>query len=95
MASGSDDKAVVIWEKRENVRSVHSPERIIRWSKKIPLLGHSADVLDLAWTKNSKYVISAGMDGRIFIWLLEKKYYLKVLDLHEKFVQGIAIDPTF
>ena len=95
MASGSDDKSVFIWEKRENARSVYSSQKIIRWSKKIPLFGHSADVVDLAWTKNSKYVVSVGMDARIFIWLVEKKYSTRVLDLHEKFVQGVALDPTF
>lgn len=59
------------------------------------LLGHSSDVLDLAWTRNSKYVVSVGMDARIFIWLLEKRCYLSVLDYHEKFVQGVAVDPLF
>jgi WD40 repeat protein len=41
---------------------------MIRWSKKIPLCGHVADVLDLAWTRDSKYIISVGMDRRIMIW---------------------------
>lgn len=35
------------------------------------------------------------MDGRIFIWSIEKKYHIKVLDEHTKFVQGITTDPSF
>lgn len=47
-----------------------SSERFVRWSKKVPLNGHTGDVIDLAWTRNSKYIVSAGMDRRIFIWVV-------------------------
>ena len=59
-----------------------SSEKFVRWSKKVPLNGHTGDVIDLAWTRNSKYIVSAGMDRRIFIWVVEKKVYTRVLDLH-------------
>lgn len=68
LASGADDKCIVIWQKRQNTRTLHSTDKIIRWSKKIPLSGHAADVLDLAWTRDSKYLVSVGMDRRIMIW---------------------------
>ncbi len=58
-------------------------------------MGHSEDVLDLRWTANSKFIVSAGMDKRILVWNVEKKYHVKVLDQHEKFVQGIAVDLRF
>lgn len=29
------------------------------------------------------------------IWQIEKKSLIHFLDLHEKFVQGVAVDPTF
>jgi WD40 repeat protein len=29
------------------------------------------------------------------IWHIEKKAYVHFLDYHEKFVQGVAVDPTF
>lgn len=77
------------------MKTIHSSEKIVRWCKRIVLLGHSSEVLDLAWTRNSKHVVSVGMDARIFIWLLEKRAYLTVLDYHEKFVQGVAVDPVF
>lgn len=95
MASGSDDKCITIWEKRENSLSINRSERILRWSTKGRLMGHTEDVLDLSWTPNSRFLVSAGMDKRIFIWNVEKKYHVKVLDEHEKFVQGVALDPRF
>lgn len=95
MASGADDKSITIWHKKENFVSMNRPDKMYRWSMKTPLMGHSEEVLDLRWTNDSKYVVSAGMDRRIYIWNVEKKYHVKVLDEHEKFVQGIAIDPTF
>lgn len=55
-------------------------EKIYRWSSKQKLMGHAEDVLDLRWTNNSKYIVSAGMDKRIIIWNVEKKYHVKVLD---------------
>jgi WD40 repeat protein len=95
LASGADDKCVVIWEKREGARSLHSPERMVRWCKRFPLSGHAADVLDLAWSRDSRYVVSVGMDHRLMIWQVEKKGFLALLDSHEKFVQGVAVDPSF
>ena len=58
-------------------------------------MGHTEDVLDLQWTKDSRFIVSTGMDKRIYIWSVEKRYHLKVLDEHEKFVQGIAVDLRF
>jgi len=58
-------------------------------------MGHGEDVIDLRWTKNSKYIVSAGVDHRLFIWSVEKKYHLKVLDEHQKIIQGVAIDANF
>jgi chromatin assembly factor 1 subunit B len=58
-------------------------------------MGHTEDVLDLRWSASSKFIVSAGMDKRIFVWNVEKKYHVKVLDEHEKFVQGIAVDLRF
>ncbi len=53
---------------------------MMRWSAKSKLAGHSEDIIDLKWTKDSKYLVSAGMDKRMFIFDVEKKYHVKVLD---------------
>lgn len=52
----------------------------MRWSTKGRLMGHTEDVLDLRWSPNSRFLVSAGMDKRIFVWNVEKKYHVKVLD---------------
>ena len=80
MASGSDDKCICIWHKRENNLAMNKTEKVMRWSTKTKLMGHTEDVLDLRWTADSRFIVSAGMDKRIFIWNVEKKYHVKVLD---------------
>ena len=95
LASGADDKAITVWQKRQNTLSIGSSEVIYRWSVKFRLLGHTEDILDLRWTRDSRHIVSAGIGQRIFIWSVEKRYHVKVLDEHEKLVQGIAIDLKF
>jgi WD40 repeat protein len=68
---------------------------MVKWSSNAVLSGHGSDVLDLAWTRDSKHLVSVGMDRKIMIWQIEKKSLIHFLDLHEKFVQGVAVDPTF
>lgn len=80
LASGSDDKCITLWQKRENCLSITRAEKIYRWSSKSRLPGHSEDVLDLRWTQDSRFIVSSGMDKRIIIWNVEKKYHVKVLD---------------
>jgi len=41
LASGSDDKSISIWQKRESNVSISSSEKIYRWSTKCKLMGHS------------------------------------------------------
>ncbi len=76
-------------------KSISSMEQVLRWTPRDRLMGSDGDVIDLKWTKDSRLLISSGMDSRIFIWSIEKKYHIKVIDEHHKFVQGIAIDPQF
>jgi WD40 repeat protein len=35
--------------------------------------GHGQDVVDLAWTKNSQYIISGSMDGTVKFWSISKQ----------------------
>ena len=46
-------------------------------------MGHTEDVLDLRWTHDSRFLVSSGMDKRIFIWNVEKKYHVKVPVQHK------------
>lgn len=74
---------------------IGTTQRCKKWSHKIPLTGHLSEVLDLKWSTNSKYLVSAGMDKRIIVWHVEKKRYERILEEHSKFVQGVASDPKF
>ncbi len=93
LASGGDDSAIVIWvQKNRPVEFGSSIERIT-WSNHKILRGHLSDVYDLAWSPDSKYLISGSVDNRALIWSLEKA---KVIDRsidHRHFVQGVSWDP--
>ena len=93
LASGGDDSAIVIWvQKNRPVEFGSSIERIT-WSNYKILRGHLSDVYDLAWSPDSKYLISGSVDNRALIWSLEKS---KVIDRsidHRHFVQGVSWDP--
>jgi WD40 repeat protein len=80
---------------RDNFLSTGSTQRLKRWSSKYSLSGHLSEVIDIKWSSNSKYLVSAGMDKRIIVWLVEKCRYERILDEHNKFVQGIAVDAKF
>lgn len=95
LATGSDDKMIIIWEIRENFVTTCSKEKMKKWSCKYQLSGHMAEVLDLKWSANSKYLISAGVDKRIIVWQVEKSRYERILEEHSRFVQGVAVDPKF
>lgn len=93
LASGGDDSAIVIWmQKNRPIEFGSSIERVI-WSNYKILRGHLSDVYDLAWSPDSKYLISGSVDNRALIWSLEKG---KVIDRsidHRHFVQGVSWDP--
>lgn len=65
------------------------------WSPKIELNGHSGEITDLKWTMNSDFIVSAGYDKKIFIWNVLKGQYVRVLEKHQKPIQGLALDPYF
>lgn len=93
LATGGDDSAIVIWvQKNRPVEFGSSIERVV-WSNYKILRGHLSDVYDLAWSPDSKYLISGSVDNRALIWSLEKA---KVIDRsidHRHFVQGVSWDP--
>jgi WD40 repeat protein len=72
-----------------------SAQRAKKWSCKYSLSGHLSEVIDLKWSSNTKYLVSAGMDKRIIVWYVEKSRYERILEEHQKFVQGIAVDDKF
>lgn len=57
------------------------------------LSGHTKEIYDLAWSKNSDILVSCGLDKNVIVWDVKKGKQLQTLDGHFGYVQGIAIDP--
>ena len=95
VATGSDDHSVVVWEMRETYPFMGSKDKKLMWAPRYELRGHSAEISDIKWSPDSKYIISAGFDKRVIVWLAEKSQYVKILDEHKKCIQGLAVDPQF
>ena len=99
LASGSDDKILIIWERDETAstqnRAFGEKETIKEvWKVHRRLVGHENDIVDLAWSHDSALLVSAGLDSIVLIWsgtTFEKK---KELNAHASSVKGITFDPA-
>jgi len=49
-------------------KSFSNNEKVTRWSLYANLNGHQNDVVDLKWTRDSKFLISGSMDKSAIIW---------------------------
>lgn len=93
LATGGDDRAIVIWVQKPRFVSIGSTEEIISWGTYKILRGHLSDVYDLYWSPDSKYLISGSVDNCAICWNVEKsKEIHKIMD-HTHFVQGVSWDP--
>ena len=94
LATGSDDHTIVIWvQKLRPVTFGSNEEKIITWCNYKILRGHSGDIYDLAWSPDSKYIISGSVDNSAFIFNVEKGKYVHRFCDHNNFVQGVSWDP--
>ncbi|XP_073812366.1 testes of unusual size isoform X1 [Musca autumnalis] len=59
----------------------------------ITLKGHNGTVLSVAWTKNDKYVISAGNEGAIYQWDVENGSRLQ--EIVQKGTEYVSVCSTF
>jgi len=57
------------------------------------LRGHTSDVCDLAWSKDSAHLISGAVDGSTILWDISKLKAIQNFDDHGHYVQGVAWDP--
>lgn len=93
LASGGDDRLVMIWafggkSKKDDIEEEN-------WKCVHRLQGHDADVIDLAWNRNDKYLASASLDNTVIVWNADDGFKeLQKLNGHTNFVKGITWDPV-
>jgi chromatin assembly factor 1 subunit B len=57
------------------------------------LTGHSADVSDIAWSRDSGLLASGSVDGMVIVWDVLNMRILQRFNDHGHFVQGVCWDP--
>lgn len=67
---------------------------MFKWSNPMRFCAHGQDVVDLAWSKNSQYLVSASMDGTVKFWTMGKRNDFKNVASFDKAVQGVAVHPN-
>lgn len=101
LASAGDDSNIYIWGISdlhgfggcEGFEGIESQEECEKWQVKKVLRGHTADVYDLEWSRDCSTIVSGSIDNSIMIWDVERSKVVQVIKSHDKFVQGVAIDP--
>lgn len=86
LASGADGGELIIWKS-------NSAETGQTWKVFKSLLFHRKDVLDLQWSNDGSFIISASVDNSCIIWDASKGSVHQILDSHAHYVQGVAWDP--
>ncbi|CAG8666614.1 1767_t:CDS:2, partial [Ambispora leptoticha] len=96
LASGSDDKIVLIWELDSGYGGKvfgSDEQNVENWKISKRLTGHESDVVDIAWSSDNTYLASCGLDNLVFIWDGQTFEKLRKIDEHKGFVKGVAWDP--
>jgi serine/threonine protein kinase/WD40 repeat protein len=56
-------------------------------------VGHTADVLALAFSRDGRLALSGSRDGTVRLWYLQERKLLKTLEGHTSWVRGVAFIP--
>ncbi|KAL1500118.1 hypothetical protein AB1Y20_012791 [Prymnesium parvum] len=109
LASGSADQMLMLWQQAASDAfgtampfGSDQPANLEKWRCAQTLLGHTSDVIDVAWSPDSRSVASVSVDNSVRIWQLSgaagaaggpQAVQHRVLQGHCSWVKGVAWDP--
>ncbi|GAB0093518.1 Protein HIRA [Sergentomyia squamirostris] len=99
LASGGDDKTVMVWKKAQGSGGVFGSGGFTKsaenWRCVTTLRGHAGDILDMAWSPQDRWLSSCSVDNTVIIWdVFAIPSIVAILKGHTGLVKGVAWDPV-